>query len=463
MEVTRSRYVVSLLARAERWLLKSETRIRKDRRLALPQSFRTFGVQAGSNRRAGWTLSPCPSAGEFRSFGDKQRAGTLGGRHQRRPVSSLSQKMPRGGPAKSGKSTPAAAKIGHRFGPAGRGYRIAGCLGCLTRRYGGIYPHPGGKRNLKEKIAEPIVDLINRTNGLSNFPFIYEPTGKAGIKFLKMLMLREENPEVLLLKTAELFMELSRCAGKSHPSAPLALQVFAPFLKIIGHGSHAQHLEDLSFLNLNPREFKATESQTYDRFDIDKTLLLEELRTLAECLSEDLSFGHPKIDHRISWRHKGTYSAHKKRIVNDPLGIRVVVNSTRDCYTAQGKINQAMEQLGLRRLPECYDDYIARPKANGYRSLHETYDEPHKKWRVEIQIRSEEMDHNAEVGDGGHLKYKLARYGFDDVMLGAADAGERYAANRAQLIARRVVFALDADSGIHKIGPVIWSGKKPPF
>lgn len=319
---------------------------------------------------------------------------------------------------------------------------------------------PAESVTLEGKIAGPVIGLINRTKGLSNFPFIYEPAGKAGIKFLKMLMIWEENPEVLLLKTAELFLELSRSAGKFHPSAPLALQVFAPFLKILGYDSHAQQLEDLSFLSLNPKEFRVTESQTFDRFDIDKTYLLDELRTLAECLSGDLSSGSPKTDHRISWRRKGIFSAYGKRKVNDPLGIRIVVNSTEDCYAAQSKINQAMEQFGFRRLSELYDNYIDRPKTGGYRSLHETYEEPNKKWRVEIQIRSEEMDHAAEVGYCSHLRYKLAKYGFDDVRLIAADARERYTVNRDQLIAQRVVFAFDADGGIHKIGPVTQPEKK---
>jgi hypothetical protein len=321
-----------------------------------------------------------------------------------------------------------------------------------------LFPAESG--TLEGKIAQPVIDLINRTKDLSNFPFIYEPGGKAGIKFLKMLMLREENPEVLLIKTAELFLDLSRSAGKYHPSAPLALRVFAPFLKIIGYDHHSQQLEDLSFLNINPKEFKSTESQTFDRFEIDKTLLLEELRTLAECVSDDLNSGFP-INHRISWRRKGIFSAYGKRTVNDPLGIRVVVQSKEDCYEAQGKINRAMEQFGFKRINELFDDYIERPKAGGYRSLHEVYEEPNKKWRVEIQIRSERMDYDAEVGYCSHLRYKLAKYGFDDVMLIAfADARERYAVNRDQLTAQRVVFAFDADSGIHKIGPVTRPEKK---
>jgi|GEM_PF-1933670 len=315
---------------------------------------------------------------------------------------------------------------------------------------------PAEAVDLQGKIDKEVEELIIRKKSLDNFSFNPDLERKQGSKFVKMLMLREENVEILLLKAADLFQELSQSAGKTHSSAPLALHAFAPFLKILGYSSHASQLEDLAFLNSRPAEFKATESQTLEIFRFDKTYLLDELKTVAECLVECL-----ETKHRIIWGPKNIYQTYLKekiKDVNDFLRLRLVVKTAEDCFNVQTEILHLMDDLGYRRLPQHSDDYINAPTPTGYRALHDAFEQIDEGWVIEIQIRSEEMDREAEVGSCSHLSYKLRQYGFDDLALGFVDAREQYEFNRQRQQQYGMIYAYDADGRLHKVGPVTKPG-----
>ncbi len=315
---------------------------------------------------------------------------------------------------------------------------------------------PAKVSTLQGGINKEVLDLITWKKSLDNFHFNPDLERKQGSKFIKMLMCREENVEVLLLKTADLFQELSQSAGKTHPAAPLALHALAPFLKILGYNSHASQLEDLAFLNFRPAEFKATESQTLEMFRFDKAYLLDELKTVAECLVEGL-----KTEHEITWGPKNIYQTYLKeqiKDVNDFLRLRVVVKTEEDCFNVQTEIISIMEDLGYRRLPQHCDDYINAPTSTRYRALHETFEQVNEGWMIEIQIRSEEMHREAEVGSCSHLSYKLRQYGFGDLALGFVDAREQYEFNRNRQKQYGMVYAYDADGRLHKVGPVTKPG-----
>ena len=319
---------------------------------------------------------------------------------------------------------------------------------------------PAKAADLQGRIDQAVLKLITRKKSLDNFSFNPDLGRKQGSKFIKMLMLREKDMEALLLKTADLFQQLAQSAGKTNPAAPLALHAFAPFLKILGYHIHASQLEDLAFLNSQPTEFKATESQTMELFRVNKAYLLDELKTLAECLVEDL-----KIEHRIIWGMKNIYQTYLKEQsaadVNDFLRLRVVVKDEMDCFNAQTEIIRIMSELGYRRLPHLCDDYINVPTPTGYRALHENFEEADEGWVIEIQIRSDEMDREAEIGGCSHLSYKLSKYGFDDITLGFVEARKRYELNRKKQEKHGMIYAYDADGGLHKVGPVTKVGREP--
>jgi len=313
---------------------------------------------------------------------------------------------------------------------------------------------PVKAEDLAGRTAEPVLKLIARRKNLDHFNLDPDFDTKQGSKYLKMLLLGEENLEVLLLKAADLFLELAHI-GEPHPSAHIALESFAPLLKILGYSDHARELEDLAFACLKPDEFKSTESQTFDSYRLSRAMLIEDLKKLGETLASGLKELYPNV--RISWRPKGIFSIYEKeRTANDLFGIRVVVDSLEDCYMIRDDINTLISDE-FERLPEQCDDHITRVKATGYRALHEALKKikpAGESWQVEIQIRSAEMDYEAEVGSCSHLKYKLGPRGFDDISTEGSDAKAKYQDNRDRLISDGFVFAYDADGGLHKIGPV---------
>jgi GTP pyrophosphokinase/guanosine-3',5'-bis(diphosphate) 3'-pyrophosphohydrolase len=129
------------------------------------------------------------------------------------------------------------------------------------------------------------------------------------------------------------------------------------------------------------------------------------------------------IDARVFGREKQPYSIWRKlqrksiefSDLADVYAFRVIVNNPDDCYRALGLIHQTW-----RCVPDQVEDYISNPKPNGYRSIHTTVIGPGNV-RVEIQIRTEEMDQIAEVGVAAHWRYKNESYGFDEEL--AASAG----------------------------------------
>jgi len=131
-----------------------------------------------------------------------------------------------------------------------------------------------------------------------------------------------------------------------------------------------------------------------------------ELAELVEKVNDDLRSA--KIKATVSGRPKHYYSIYQKMIVRgrdfndiyDLVGIRVLVDSVRDCYAALGTIHALWSPV-----PGRFKDYIARPKFNMYQSLHTSVIGPHGK-PVELQIRSSEMHKRAEYGIAAHWKYK---------------------------------------------------------
>ncbi|MGB9613336.1 MAG: hypothetical protein ACPL4K_04065 [Candidatus Margulisiibacteriota bacterium] len=313
---------------------------------------------------------------------------------------------------------------------------------------------PTDPKILKAKLSEQVANIAQRLKNLSYFSYLSDPYTKTGSKFLNMLILREENHEILLLKTAEIFQSLSSNIGQPHPEAALALEAFSPLLKILGLQPYSEQLADLAFLALKPEEYKITETQTFNRWPGGKDYLLGELKTLAEILTVDLPDKFPNLSPQISWRVKSLYSIAKKAgEANDALGIRIVVEKEIDCYTVRDYIIALLSGYGFEKIEELSDNYIAHPKKSGYQALHETFEKKYEKWRLEIQIKSKAMHYEAELGAYSHLRYKLAKDGFSNVILEGSDIAERYGNYRQSLQNQKIIFAFDVDGKIHKIGP----------
>jgi len=183
------------------------------------------------------------------------------------------------------------------------------------------------------------------------------------------------------------------------------LEIFAPLASRLGIWQVKWELEDLAFRYVHPDEYKKLADQVairrVDRED-NMTIIRESVQTLLE---------ETGIEAGVQARPKHLYSIFRKmerkdvpfEEVYDIRGVRVLVDSESDCYTALGVIHNRWKPV-----PGTFDDYIATPKDNFYQSLHTAviFDDGRT---VEVQIRTPEMEENAEFGIAAHWRYKEGR------------------------------------------------------
>ncbi len=224
----------------------------------------------------------------------------------------------------------------------------------------------------------------------------------------KMLLAFSRDLRVVLLRLTSRLQTLRYFAAAKLPCPrPLAaesLQVFAPLADRLGIWQIKWEIEDLSFRFLEPEAYRAV-SRLLDEKRIEREQGVEAFR---QDLSADLA--RHAIRAEVTGRPKHLYSIWKKMQgkglrfaeVFDVRGVRVIVASVAECYAALARVQERFQTVAGE-----FDDYIARPKANGYQSLHTVVREAQGR-TVEIQIRTREMHERAEHGVAAHWAYKEA-------------------------------------------------------
>ncbi|MGJ7499101.1 RelA/SpoT family protein [Variovorax sp. ZT5P49] len=228
----------------------------------------------------------------------------------------------------------------------------------------------------------------------------------------KMLLAFSRDLRVVMLRLASRLQTLRHAAASKRPApegvARESLQVFAPLANRLGIWQVKWEIEDLSFRFLEPETYKLI-ARLLDEKRIEREGHVEQLRSQLE--SELQAEG---VKAAVQGRPKNIYSIVKKmrgksldfEQVFDILALRVVVPDVKDCYAALAWVHSHFQPID-----EEFDDYIARPKPNGYQSLHtvvrELVDGKAGK-PIEIQIRTEEMHDHAEHGVAAHWAYKEA-------------------------------------------------------
>jgi guanosine-3',5'-bis(diphosphate) 3'-pyrophosphohydrolase len=232
----------------------------------------------------------------------------------------------------------------------------------------------------------------------------------------KMVVAMSKDIRVLVIKLADRLHNARTWryvpAHKAEKKARETLEIYAPLAHRLGMNTIKWELEDLSFATLWPKVFDEIVRLVAERAPAREDYLAQ----VREQVSADLRAG--KIKAVVSGRPKHYYSVYQKMIVRgrdfadiyDLVGIRVLVDSVRDCYAVLGALHARWNPV-----PGRFKDYIAMPKFNMYQSLHTTVIGPEGK-PVEIQIRTHQMHRRAEYGVAAHWKYK------DDAN-GAAPAG----------------------------------------
>jgi GTP diphosphokinase / guanosine-3',5'-bis(diphosphate) 3'-diphosphatase len=227
----------------------------------------------------------------------------------------------------------------------------------------------------------------------------------------KMIVATARDVRVLLIKIADRLHNMRTLAPlrpeKQTLIARETLEIYAPLAHRLGMYAIKWELEDLAFGTLHPKRFEEIEALVQQRQPERERALDEVCELISGKLRE------VKIKADVSGRPKHLYSIYEKLVLRgkefdeifDLVGIRVVVDTVRDCYAALGALHTLFKPVEGR-----FKDYIAMPKFNMYQSLHTTVIGPSGR-PVEIQIRTNEMHRAAEFGIAAHWLYKERKRG----------------------------------------------------
>ncbi len=240
-----------------------------------------------------------------------------------------------------------------------------------------------------------------------------QPSQKEGQaeRIRQLILVMVEDVRAILIKLAFRVCRLKRLLNESSPEALSnaenvareTLDVYAPLANRLGVAQLKWQLEDLSFRLLDPTTYKRIAKSLEERRE-DREKYIGDFVALLKQKLDDA--GPENID--VVGRPKHLYSIwrkiQRKRVevsdLFDVRAVRVLVDSLQDCYAVLGVVHSSWQHL-----PGEFDDYIANTKENGYQSLHTAIVGPQGK-AVEIQIRTRDMDAEAELGIAAHWRYK---------------------------------------------------------
>jgi len=222
----------------------------------------------------------------------------------------------------------------------------------------------------------------------------------------KMLLAMVGDIRVVLIKLAERTQALRFLVGSDTPARAQAARetqdLFAPLANRLGVWQLKWELEDLALRSLEPETYKQI-ARLLDERRLDRQHYIEEVKAT---LKRELTTAGIKAE--VSGRPKHIYSIWNKMrrkqsgidSVYDIRAVRILVDDVKDCYAALGVVHNRWVPLAKE-----FDDYIAKPKANDYRSLHTAVIGPEDK-PLEVQIRTHEMHQHSEYGVAAHWRYK---------------------------------------------------------
>ncbi|MDR8524637.1 MULTISPECIES: GTP diphosphokinase [Shewanella] len=222
----------------------------------------------------------------------------------------------------------------------------------------------------------------------------------------KMLLAMVEDVRAVVIKLAERICLLREIKNADEEVKVLTAReiadIYAPLANRLGIGQLKWELEDISFRYLHPQTYKDIAKQL-DGKRLDRETFIDDfVSQLQARLDKDQIrakvYGRPKHIYSIWKKMKG------KQLKFDELfdvrAVRIVTDRLQDCYGALGVVHTLWHHI-----PREFDDYVANPKPNGYQSIHTVVVGPEDK-TVEIQIRTEQMHEDAELGVAAHWKYK---------------------------------------------------------
>ena len=258
---------------------------------------------------------------------------------------------------------------------------------------------------IRQEFGEAVEHVVDGVTKLDRVHFDSKEAQQAA-SVRKMMISMAHDARVLIIKLADRLHNMQTIASlpdwKQERTATETLEIYAPLAHRLGMQHLKQQLEDLAFAANSPKQYAALATMVANRAPERDVYITQLIGDFEERLRE------LEINGEVFGRQKHLYSIYGKMVtkglefedIHDLVGIRVVVDSVRDCYAALGSIHSSWNPVQGR-----FKDYIAMPKFNLYQSLHTTVIGPLGK-EVEVQIRTAEMHTRAENGIAAHWGYK---------------------------------------------------------
>ncbi len=265
------------------------------------------------------------------------------------------------------------------------------------------------EKRITEQFGSEVATLVKDVNWLNNLnvyqvEITHEPQQSEILR--RMLLSMTHDARAVLIKLAYRIQRLHDLPKESyemrHFIAHETLDIYSPIANRLGVSQLKWELEDLAFRYLKPQTYRA----------IARSLATNRKQRLL-CIDNFIELLKSKLDQdnisvKIYGRPKHIYSIwkkmHRKQLnideLYDLLAVRVIVEKLSNCYEVLGIVHSQWQYI-----PKEFDDYIANPKENGYQSLHTVILDPEGN-RIEVQIRTQEMDEFAELGIAAHWRYK---------------------------------------------------------
>jgi len=261
------------------------------------------------------------------------------------------------------------------------------------------------KEQIEENFGPSIANIVLGLTKISKINFKTKEESQAE-NFRKMVVAMAKDIRVIIVKLADRMHNMRTLQyvseEKQQKIAKETLDIYVPLASRLGINSVKGELEDLCLRFSHPEiYYRLAEKVAMKKQDRD-----DYIKTTIEIIKEKLLEYSVKTE--VKGRPKHFYSIYKKMKargvdfdqVQDVLAFRIVVSNITECYKALGIIHSSFKPL-----PGRFKDYIAIAKINGYQSLHSTVIGP-KAERIEVQIRTHDMDETAETGVAAHWKYK---------------------------------------------------------
>jgi len=264
---------------------------------------------------------------------------------------------------------------------------------------------PTLKQNLVDEFGEEVADLVDGVSKLTQIDFRTRAEAQAE-NFRKMMLAMAKDIRVIIIKLADRLHNMRTLDAmppdKRRRIARETMDIYAPIANRLGIFKMRHELLDLSIKSAYPMRYRALESACKEVVGYRKEIF----NTIAEAIRNRLKEGN--IHAAVIYRQKNIHSIYRKmkekkisfKSLTDVFGVRITTDSVDDCYRVLGIMHNLYKPL-----PGKFKDYLAIPKTNGYQSLHTSLFGPHGV-AIEVQIRTEEMDHFAESGIAAHWLYK---------------------------------------------------------